>query len=78
MSPSVTRLRLAIQCHWNGTQQELSVACGFCNATLSDYVRGNKPMLRTHRAILSHLLRVEPDEIDGWIAGNELWEKLSA
>lgn len=74
--PSVTRLRLAIQCHWNGTQQNLAVRCRMRNPTLTNYVRGQIRMLPEHRAILAHVLQVEPYELEGWISGAELWAKL--
>ena len=74
--PSVTRLRLAILSHWTGTQQNLAVRCGMRNPTLTEYVRGQVQMLPEHRAILAHVLHVEPHEIDGWIPGQELWQRL--
>lgn len=76
--PSVTRLRLAILSHWLGNQCDLAVRCGIDNASLTRYVRGQAPMPVGHKAMLAHVLRVEPVEIVGWIDGGDLWEKLSA
>ncbi len=76
--PSVTRLRIAILTHWMTNQQDLAIRCGIDNGDLTRYVRGQHAMSRPHKAILAHVLRLEPDEIEGWISGEDLWEKLSA
>ncbi len=76
--PSVTRLRLAILSHWMTNQRDLAERCGIDNGSLTRYVRGQAPMSRPHKAILAHVLKVEPDEIEGWIPGEDLWQKLSA
>lgn len=78
MTPSVTRLRLAIQCHWIGNQRDLAERCGIDNGTLTRYVRGQTAMSHPHKAILAHVLKVEPEEIAGWMNGCDLWKKLSA
>ncbi len=76
--PSVTRLRLAILSHWMTNQRDLAERCGIDNGDLTRYVRGQVSMSRPHKAILAHVLRLEPYEIEGWISGGDLWEKLSA
>ncbi len=76
--PSVTFLRLAILSHWQGNQCDLAVRCGIDNGTLTRYVRGQATMPVAHKALLAHVLTVEPPEIEGWIEGPDLWKKLSA
>lgn len=76
--PHITRVRLAIQCHWTLDQQALALRCGIDGGRLSRYVRGEALLTHPHRAILAHVLRVEPDELEGWVSGPELWQKLAS
>lgn len=78
MTPSITNLRLVILARWPGTQYELAQRCCMQTMCLNRYVMGHKKMLNHHRAILAHVLKVEPDELDGWISGEDLYQKLAS
>ncbi len=72
----VTRMHLAVLLHWPENQQCLAIRCGIDNSTMTKYIRGTKPISSTHRAILAHVLKVAPLDLDGWI-GPELWEQIA-
>ncbi len=77
MSPSVTRLRLAILTHWNGRQYDLARRCAIDRSDLARYVGGRMAMPNHHRAILAAVLGLEPSDIEGWFNGDEVWQKVA-
>ncbi len=74
---SVTRLRLCILTRWPGRAYELAARCAIDKSDLYRYEGGRLPMPSHHRAILAHVLGVEPEDLDGWWDGHELWEKVA-
>ncbi len=74
---SVTRLRLAILTRWDGPQYTLGVRCAIDPATVCLYVTGKLAIPDHHRAILAHVLDLEPEDLVGWWDGQELWEKVA-
>ncbi len=72
-----TRLRLAVLLQWNLDQKSLSIRCGIDNGKLSHYLNGHDPISPTHRAILAHVLKVEPWDLDGWIDPG-LWKQVAS
>ncbi len=74
---SVTRLRLCIITRWPGRQYDLARRCAIDSADLCRYATGQSPMPSWHRAILAHVLGVEPSDLDGWWDGAEVWEKVA-
>ncbi len=78
MNVSVTRLRIAVLARWEGNQYDLAQRCAISNSVLTKYLRGHRVPQPDHRAILAHVLGVEPPELDGWIAGDKLWQKVAS
>jgi len=71
-------LAFVIFSRWEGNQYELAQRCHIDNSTLTKYVRGIRVPATHHRAMLAHVLRVEPSDLDGWMTGEDLWQKVAS